>query len=137
MEFNNKLYELRKQKGLSQEELANRLNVSRQTISKWEIGDSAPDLEKLVAISDLFGISLDELVHGEAPEPEPTPAPAAPVQTAGAEIYSDIKAHVLTDGNKQKAKKGLKIAAVFAAAVLLIDIISFVVYVILNGGFPK
>ena len=40
MEFNNKLYELRKQKGFSQEELANRLNVSRQTISKWEVGGS-------------------------------------------------------------------------------------------------
>ena len=39
MEFHNKLYNLRKQKGLSQEELANRLNVSRQTISKWEVGD--------------------------------------------------------------------------------------------------
>ncbi len=38
MDFNNKLYRLRKQKGLSQEELANRLNVSRQTISKWEVG---------------------------------------------------------------------------------------------------
>ena len=40
MEFNNKLYNLRKQKGLSQEEIANRLNVSRQTISKWELGVS-------------------------------------------------------------------------------------------------
>lgn len=40
MDFNNKLYELRKKKGLSQEELANRLNVSRQTISKWEVGVS-------------------------------------------------------------------------------------------------
>jgi len=39
MEFHNKLYNLRKQKGLSQEEIANRLNVSRQTISKWEVGD--------------------------------------------------------------------------------------------------
>ena len=56
MEFNNKLYELRKQKGLSQEELASRLNVSRQTVSKWEIGDSTPDMEKLIAISDLFNI---------------------------------------------------------------------------------
>ena len=44
MEFHNKLYHLRKQKGLSQEELANRLNVSRQTISKWEVGDSTPDM---------------------------------------------------------------------------------------------
>ncbi len=62
MEFNNKLYALRKQKGLSQEELAHRLNVSRQTVSKWEVGESSPDMEKLVAISELFDISLDELV---------------------------------------------------------------------------
>lgn len=62
MEFNNKLYTFRRQKGLSQEEPANRLNVSRQTVSKWEVGDSTPDMEKLIAISDLFEISLDELV---------------------------------------------------------------------------
>ena len=70
MEFNNKLYELRKQKGLSQEELANRLNVSRQTVSKWEVGESSPDMEKLVAISELFDISLDELVLDKAVKKE-------------------------------------------------------------------
>lgn len=134
MDFNNKLYELRKQKGLSQEELANRLNVSRQTISKWEVGDSTPDLEKLAAISDLFNISLDELVHGKTPEPEP--AAAAQMQTAGAAIYSDIKENVLTDDNKKKAKKGIKIAAIVAAVVLAIDILSFAIYVAING-FPK
>lgn len=62
------MYELRKQKDFSQEELANRLNVSRQTVSKWEVGESTPDMEKLVAISDLFGVSLDELVMDKAPE---------------------------------------------------------------------
>lgn len=134
MEFNNKLYELRKQKGFSQEELANRLNVSRQTVSKWEVGDSTPDMEKLVAISDLFGISLDELVLDKAPEPVPE------VQLAKPDIYSeikaDIKANVLTDSNRKKIKKGLKIAGIIIGAILAIDIISFVVYVALNG-FPK
>ncbi len=134
MDFNNKLYELRKQKGLSQEELANRLNVSRQTISKWEIGDSAPDLEKLVAISDLFGISLDELVHGEAPAPEPEPA--VPLQTAGAAIYSDIKDNIVTEENKAKAKKGLKIAAIIVGVIFLVDFLSFAIYIAVNG-FPK
>ncbi len=67
MEFHDKLYQLRKQKGLSQEELANRLNVSRQTVSKWELGDSTPDMEKLTAISNLFAISLDELVMDKIP----------------------------------------------------------------------
>ena len=99
MEFNNKLYELRKQKGFSQEELANRLNVSRQTVSKWEVGDSTPDMEKLIAISDLFGISLDELVLNKTPEPAPAPQPAK------SELYTDIKEKVLTDENRKKQKK--------------------------------
>ncbi|MGN0615812.1 helix-turn-helix domain-containing protein [Ruminococcus flavefaciens] len=130
MEFNNKLYELRKQKGFSQEELANRLNVSRQTVSKWEVGDSTPDMEKLVAISDLFGISLDELVLDKAPEPAPAP------QTAKSELYTDIKEKVLTDKNRKKAKKGLKIGAIALGIFLAIDLISFIIYVALNG-FPK
>ena len=130
MEFNNKLYELRKQKGFSQEELANRLNVSRQTVSKWEVGDSTPDMEKLVAISDLFGISLDELVMNKAPEPAPA------LQTAKSELYTDIKEKVLTDKNRKKAKKGLKIGAIALGIFLAIDLISFVIYVALNG-FPK
>ena len=104
MEFNNKLYELRKQKGLSQEELANRLNVSRQTISKWEVGESSPDLEKLVAISELFDISLDELVLDKVVKKEETSE-----QIVKSDLYSDIKEHVLTEDNKIKAKKGLKI----------------------------
>ena len=130
MDFNNKLYELRKQKGFSQEELANRLNVSRQTVSKWEVCDSTPDMEKLIAISDLFGISLDELVLDKAPEPAPAP------QSAKSELYTDIKEKVLTEDNGKKVRKGLKIAGIVLGAVMLVDIISFVIYVILNG-FPK
>ena len=130
MEFNNKLYELRKQKGFSQEELANRLNVSRQTISKWEVGESTPDMENLVAISELFEISLDELVLNKVPEEADTSA-----QVVKSEFYSDIKENVLTDENRKKAKKGLKIAAIVLGIIVLIDLISFVVYVLMNG-FP-
>lgn len=131
MGFNNKLYELRKQKGLSQEELANRLNVSRQTVSKWEIGESTPDMEKLVAIGDLFGVSLDELVLDKTSEAS---APAEHVVRS--ELYSDIKEHVLTDENREKAKKGLKIAGIAVGIFLFVDIVSFIVYVIF-WGFPK
>ena len=128
MEFNNKLYELRKQKGFSQEELASRLNVSRQTVSKWEVGESAPDMEKLIAISDLFEISLDELVKGETPKQSDVSE-----QVVKSEFYSDIKEHVLTDNNKAKARKGLKIAGIVVAVIVLIDVISFVVYAIMFG----
>ena len=62
MNFNEKIIELRKSKGLSQDELGERLGVSRQTISKWELAQSYPDFQRLVLLSDYFGLSLDALV---------------------------------------------------------------------------
>ena len=62
MKFNEKLLKLRKEKGLSQEELGMEMQVSRQTISKWESGQSYPDFTRLVMLSDFFGMTLDELV---------------------------------------------------------------------------
>ena len=62
MKFNEKLLCIRKKKGLSQEELGMELQVSRQTISKWEAGQSYPDFQRLVMLSDYFDMTLDELV---------------------------------------------------------------------------
>ena len=64
MKFNEKLLEIRKKQGLSQEELDMELQVSRQTISKWESGQSYPDFQRLVMLSDYFNMTLDELVKG-------------------------------------------------------------------------
>lgn len=65
MEFNEKLQELRKQKNLTQEELAEALYVSRTAISKWESGRGYPNIDSLKAISKYFSVSLDELLSGE------------------------------------------------------------------------
>ncbi|MBQ2938649.1 MAG: helix-turn-helix transcriptional regulator [Clostridia bacterium] len=65
MKFNEKLTMLRKQKNLSQESLAEILNVARQTISKWELGETTPEMDKLVQLSKIFNISLDELIKDE------------------------------------------------------------------------
>ena len=65
MELHEKLQELRKQKGLTQEELAERLYVSRTAISKWESGRGVPNIDSLKAISKFFAISIDELLSGE------------------------------------------------------------------------
>lgn len=65
MEFGNKLLELRKKENLSQEALAEKLNVTRQTISKWELNETSPDLKQALLISKLFNISLDELVNND------------------------------------------------------------------------
>lgn len=65
MKFEEKLIKLRKQKVLSQEELAEKLNVTRQTISKWELGQSKPDMDKLIEMSKLFEVSLENLANDE------------------------------------------------------------------------
>lgn len=62
MKLNDKLMELRKVNGWSQEELANKIGVSRQTISNWELGDTSPDTNKLIQLSEVFGKSIDEIL---------------------------------------------------------------------------
>ena len=69
MKFNEKLIKLRKAAGLSQEELGNRLDVARQTVSKWELGETTPEMDKLVELSNLFNVSMDEMAkETETPE---------------------------------------------------------------------
>lgn len=69
MSLGNKLLNLRKEKGLSQEEVAERLNVSRQTVSKWETDQSTPDFDKILPLCELYGITSDELLTGKKSEP--------------------------------------------------------------------
>lgn len=69
-----RLYELRREHGYSQESLAEALDISRQAISKWERAESAPDMGNLIALADLYGITIDELVrpgNAEMPAGEP------------------------------------------------------------------
>lgn len=65
MELGNQLVNLRKKEGLSQEELAEKLGVTRQTISKWELGETSPDIKEAKELSNIFHISLDELVGND------------------------------------------------------------------------
>lgn len=63
MGFQEKLQAIRKERGLSQEGLAEGIGISRQAVAKWEAGQSYPDIENLIALSDLFKISIDKLVR--------------------------------------------------------------------------
>lgn len=93
MRFAETIYRLRTEAGLSQNELAEALGVSRQSVSKWETNASVPDLDKLVKLAALFHVSLDALVQGEAEPaaghsaapsvPSPAPAPYACTQRVG------------------------------------------------------
>lgn len=85
MDLGTTISRLRAERNMSQGDLAEALDVSRQSISKWETNASVPELDKLVKLSRLFGVSLDELVTGEAPpSPEPIspPAPEPPLSSA-------------------------------------------------------
>lgn len=97
MTLAEKILKLRTEQNLSQGDLAERLEVSRQSVSKWETAQSVPDLDKIIKLADLFGISVDELVREQAqpkseseqPIPEPQviyvekPSRQTPAQIAG------------------------------------------------------
>ena len=73
MKLADKLFELRKEKGWSQEKLAEQINVSRQSISKWESGQALPELEKIVELSKIFQVTTDYLLLEDSDKPEINP----------------------------------------------------------------
>jgi putative transcriptional regulator len=123
--FTENLKTLRKVKGLSQEELAARLNVVRQTISKWEKGLSVPDADLLIRLADIFEISVSELL--------------------GAKIENEAEVNAVADQlsriNEQLAIKNRrsrriwKTVAIVFIAFIVINILLFVVSVIAFNSF--
>lgn len=119
MKFNEKLIEIRKKHGLSQEELGMELQVSRQTISKWETGQSYPDFQRLVMLSDYFDMTLDELVKG------------IDVQDVRDKNMTDEKvASMYLDMENGKAilKKILKVLCYIGLALLILFIVAFLAH---------
>lgn len=90
LEIANRLVKLRRQNNLSQEELAAKLGLSRQAVSKWERAESSPDTDNLILLARLYHVSLDELLRtdgpvGAAEGGAPQPQPAPPVRAGNAE----------------------------------------------------
>jgi AbrB family looped-hinge helix DNA binding protein len=83
--FKDNLVYLRKMKGMSQENLAAQLNVTRQTLSKWEIGEAFPDIEKSKRLADILEVSLDDLVSFDAS------SEGLPVPPKGKHIFGLVK----------------------------------------------
>ena len=85
MNLGERLTKLRRSKGLSQEQLAEELYLTRQTISKWELNQSTPDIDYLAKLSDYFGVTTDYLIKGEQPKGNTDPS-AAPSAACDAEV---------------------------------------------------
>ena len=110
MEISERLKESRQNSGMTQEDVANKIMVSRVTVSHWENGKSLPDIVSLIGLSDLYGISLDELVKGDSKMTE--------------KVKKDKKA---ADNNKRL----ISTIAILAAVVLIVYVASMIV----GGGF--
>lgn len=121
MKFDENLRELRKEKGYSQEELADRLNVTRQTVSKWENGSAMPDLKKLTELAEFFGVSMDTLlglhVDSAGTTQSDNSAFEAYVQ------YTNQRIASLEESHNQEANKKIKTLSVVFVIVLFILII--------------
>ena len=125
IEIANRLADLRKQHGLSQEELADKLGVSRQAVSKWECGESSPDTDNLIALAKIYGMSLDELlgnpVHEHKEEAKADPEP----EVVNAEIV-DENEHLAECDDDDEPKGAFRIAqAIINGAGGLIALIAF------------
>lgn len=93
MTIGSRIQALRKERGMSQEELANKLSVSRQTVSQWETGQTAPSIDNIYTLKDIFGVSFDALMSEQQTE-SPQKAPAAVIPHKHGEITynpEDIK----------------------------------------------
>ena len=127
MTLGEKIVKQRKELNYTQEQLADILGVSRQSISKWESNIAYPETDKLIELGKLFDCSMDYLLKEEVTE-------KSGVQESGfTEKVEEISRKVMTDKNKSKAKKILKIIGIILAVVLAIDVISMILYFCVLG----
>ena len=124
--FSENLSKLRKRNGLTQENLAERLGVSRQAVARWEAGETAPDVNILSAICALFGVSADEMI-GSAESPSELKADSVeendPEKAADAQAASESVKECAVCGEKPREKRHRVLFAV-AAAMMAAVIVS-------------
>ena len=136
MSIADRILTLRKSKGMSQEQLAEAVGVSRQAVSKWESEQASPDPEKIVILSEIFGVTTDYLLKGTEPEKEAEKKTEEKTEDTHMTVGDVLDQKILTGENKAKAKKITKYVLIALGVFLAIDIISFIIYVIVNGGLP-
>lgn len=129
MNIADKILKLRKEKGLSQEALAEALGVSRQSVSKWESGAALPDTDKIIAMSELFGVSTDYILKND-PSENFIPTENEPVAPLPTEEIKPAK-------KKNKNPKGRKIIKIIAAVLALCIAVTAVAIPVYYGGIRE
>lgn len=119
MNLGENIYRLRTEKNMSQGDLADALEVSRQSVSKWENNSAVPELDKLVKMAQIFGVSIDELVNGTAtpaPPPEPELIRAEPQKT----VYPPVEIR----------PRSIPVLSVVGIVLLFLSILSLILFLI-------
>lgn len=114
MRLDEKLVHLRKEKGLTQLELAEAVKVSRQAVSKWESGGGVPSTENLKGLSELYGVSVDFLLNEEEREPE------------GGNAYKSKTGNSLDPAREDKRKVSIKWMAIVLVVLILVAFIGVI-----------
>ena len=117
MELSKKLKHLRKQKGLSQLELAEKLQVSRQAASGWEAGSSRPSTENLKCLGALYDVPLEYLLNDDAPEP----------------IHTDLEPNKEKSASDNKAKKKSRSIAMVLTAIGIVVVVLCVIAILFGN----
>ena len=108
MNFGEQIKSIRKEKDLTQEQFASKLNISRQAVSNWENNKNLPDIEMLILMSDVFQISLDQLIKGD-------------------EQMNNMTEKVIKDGSETRRARYGMVSSIIGAALLLIGIALLVI----------
>ena len=108
MEFNEQIKRLRKENNLTQEEMAKKLNVTRQAISNWENNRNLPDFEMIILIAETFDVSLDELILGD-------------------KKMNKIEQTLINDGKRTRAAKFNMVTTIIGSAFIILGIIFFLI----------
>lgn len=120
MNIADRIQSLRKTKGVSQEQLADALGVSRQAVSKWESEQTTPDLEKIILMSEYFEVTTDYILKG-----------IETVEEMEHKTVGDvIDQKILTEKNGKRVKKIFKYILFVFLGVMAVDLLSFILYII-------
>lgn len=126
MRFNEKLLKLRKEKGYSQEELGNRIDITRQTISNWELGISTPEMQKIVELAELFEITTDELLGLEEKKQDVAKRKRFEYEYRSKKsVFGLPLVHIHLGGDGYEVAKGIIAIGNVATGVISIGAISF------------
>ncbi len=120
MIFADKLIDLRKKNGWSQEELAEKLNVSRQAVSKWEGAQSIPDMSRMIQLSELFGVSTDYLLKDNLEQTEPTQESAADSSSHTISMEEANTFMTIKEENSRRVALGVMLCILSPVALILL-----------------